>query len=110
MNSARLRTLTTFAVPLMVVFSTPSFADHGSCPCKSGAALEKADALNVFEPAQRAIVFWDGEKETIILSTDVRVAGISRPNLISEFIPLPSRPAVAGRPVEIFRRLAELDP
>jgi hypothetical protein len=113
MASTRPRAFTTLAVSLLAVFSTPSFADHGGCPCKSESALKNhehtMDTLAVFEPAQRAIVIWDDENETIILSTDVRLAGASRPSSISEFIPLPSRPAVVVQPIEIFRRLADLD-
>jgi hypothetical protein len=114
MTSTRSRPITTLAVSLMAVFSSPSFADHGGCPCKSETVLRNqnhvADTLDVFEPAQRAIVIWDGETETIILSTDVRLAGASQSGLIAEFIPLPNRPTVTVRPIEIFRRLADLDP
>jgi hypothetical protein len=89
----------------MAVFSSPSFADHGGCPCKSETVLRNqnhvADTLDVFEPAQRAIVIWDGETETIILSTDVRLAGASQSGLIAEFIPLTDDARGIERGIEI---------
>ena len=99
---------------MLAVFLTPSFADHGSCPCKSEATLRDsihvAEPLDVFEPAQRAIIVWDGKIETIILSTDVHVVGASTSSLIAEFIPLHSQPTVTVRSIEIFRGLADLNP
>lgn len=45
---------------------------------------------SVYEPGQKAIVAWNGERETLILSTDVRA---SENSWAVELIPLPSRPA-----------------
>lgn len=113
MRNALRRAVATMVVLLMAVVPPPSFADHGSCPCKSemapGNQNHTADASDVFEPAQRSIVVWDGTTETIILSTDVHLLGASDPSLIAEFIPLPNRPTVSIRPIDVFRRLADLD-
>lgn len=47
--------------------------------------------VTVFEPRQRAIILWNGEEETLLLSTDQRA---SQRSAVLEVIPLPSKPAV----------------
>jgi hypothetical protein len=47
--------------------------------------------VTVFEPKQRAIILWNGEEETLLLSTDQRA---SRKSAVLEVIPLPGKPTV----------------
>ena len=45
--------------------------------------------VSVYEPGQKAIIGWDGEKEILILSTDVYS---SHKTKVLEILPLPSKP------------------
>lgn len=48
------------------------------------------EGASVYEPGQKAIIAWDGEREVLILSTDVWA---SENTWALELLPLPSRPA-----------------
>src|SRR5581483_10044330 len=59
------------------------------------------------EPHQRAIVIWNGISERLILSTDL-ARQPSKPQPRLESLPLPTRPTVSKRGLEIFTNLATL--
>lgn len=82
-------------------------ADCGSvpfyAPLVSGVEVVTADhqpdelkfdplKVSVFEPRQRAIILWNGEEETLLLSTDQRA---SRRSAVLEVIPMPAQPEVS---------------
>ena len=60
-------------------------ADRGAIVTLSG--------VNIEEPAQRAIIVFDGSQEMIILQTDVRA---ERELKVVEFMPLPSDNMIIG--------------
>ena len=63
----------------------PAFlaADRGAIPFDPD--------VRIFEPNQRAIIAWNGQKQILLLSTDMRA---SRQVEILEVLPLPSEPQV----------------
>ena len=46
-------------------------------------------SVSIYEPGQKAIIAWNGQEETLILSTDVSASGET---LVLEIMPLPSNP------------------
>lgn len=70
----------TLAFMLIVTSMSVVSADRGMVP---------PGDVSVYEPGQKAIIGWNGEREVLILSTDVRA---SENTWVLEFLPLPSRP------------------
>lgn len=81
----------------MAMFPGPAAADRGSMPF-----LYEAE---VFEPAQNAIVAWNGREELLILSTDLRASQATR---VLEVLPLPAEPQVSKGDGAVFRRMNAL--
>ncbi|MBM4249472.1 MAG: hypothetical protein FJ149_08600 [Euryarchaeota archaeon] len=71
--------LALFLVPSVLAFT--ALADRGGIPLDREVVFE--------ESAQNAIVGWNGEKECLVLSTDLRSP---RPGRLMEMLPLPSAP------------------
>ena len=55
--------------------------------------------VRVFEPAQRAVILWNGQEEILLLSTD---QSATERSAILEVIPLPSEPRVRLGSLETF--------
>ena len=72
-----------FALVFMVLLSSAStaLADRGMIPIEP--------SVSIYEPGQKAIIAWNGQEETLILSTDVHAADNT---LALEIMPLPSNP------------------
>lgn len=72
-----------FVLLFMVLLPPVStaLADRGMIPVEPG--------VSIYEPGQKAIVAWNGQEETLILSTDVNAADNT---LALEIMPLPSNP------------------
>lgn len=88
----------TNSVPLLVVVMWGVLmADRGMIPVMPG--------VSVYEPGQKAIIAWNGEKEVLILSTDVYAEGETR---VLEILPLPSEPEVEKGSFESFEVLEGL--
>ncbi len=79
-----------FRALLLVIFlslitlplASVALADRGMVPI--------SDVL-VYGPGQKAIIAWNGEEETLILSTDVTASDDSQ---VLELLPLPSKPEI----------------
>jgi len=61
--------------------------------------------VDVYGPGQRAIIAWNGERERLILSTDLYADRNSR---VLEMLPLPSNPKVEKGAVESFEEVQRL--
>lgn len=61
--------------------------------------------ISVYEPGQKAIIAWDGEREVLILSTEVRA---SENSWVLELLPLPSQPTVGAGDFESFSKIQQL--
>ena len=61
--------------------------------------------ISVWEPGQKGIVAWNGEREVLILSTDVRAG---ERTWALEILPLPSRPEVGAGNLDSFLRIQRL--
>jgi hypothetical protein len=82
---------------LLLLLPSLVLADSGYVP------LGVAD---VYEPGQKAIIAWDGEKEILILATDVRADSDTK---ALEIFPLPSQPEkIEQGDFDSFVRVAEL--
>lgn len=82
---------------LMAIFAGSALADRGGIP--------PIHTVTISEPAQRAIIAFNGKKEIIILQTDVRA---DRETPILEFMPLPSVPWVTLAPEDCFAQLSRI--
>jgi hypothetical protein len=70
---------------VMVSAGAVAWADGGFMP------LEKANAnISIYEPAQRAILAWNGKTEVLILSVDAH--STAQRAKILQFVPLPAKP------------------
>jgi hypothetical protein len=77
--------------------SVAALADRG--------AIVPVGPVNIEEPAQRAIIAYDGLRELLILQTDVKA---DRETKVVEFMPLPSKPHVSLAPEGCFAALQEI--
>jgi len=82
---------------LFVLFSTVLLADIG--------AIIPVETINLDEPAQRAIIAYDGFEEILILQTELKT---SEATDVIRFIPLPSLPNVTATTKDIFSELQKL--
>lgn len=67
----------------------------------------KFDPLKVvvYEPGQRGIILWNGARETLLLSTEIRVSGAAS---LLEVIPFPSEPTAQLGDFEMFQKMQRL--
>ena len=79
---------------MMSLIALSAYADRGSIPFNP--------VVKIYEPAQRAILAWNGVEEILILSTDLRA---SEPTEILEVIPLPSEPVITESDTYLFDRM-----
>lgn len=89
----------TFSVLSLVLLlaARPAWADCGSIPFKPW--------VSVFEPNQRAVIAYNGHREILLLSTDLRA---SEQTKVLEVIPFPSEPKVAKGDLSVFANATEL--
>lgn len=81
----------------MVMMIQPADADRGSIPFKS--------RVKIFEPAQRAMIAWNGHEEVLILSTDMSASESTK---VLEVLPLPSEPVVKKGDIDVFPKAVAL--
>ncbi|KPJ52009.1 MAG: hypothetical protein AMS16_06990 [Planctomycetes bacterium DG_58] len=93
----RLTALTCGMVVALALGGSPVWADRG--------AIRTVKKIDIEEPAQRAIIAYNGVREVLILQTDVRAAEETK---VVEFMPLPSKPKVSLAPEGCFAELAKL--
>lgn len=97
--------LLTFSVALLSLHSHTALADHGGCPCATGSPDDAT--IDIAEPAQRAVVLWNGQTEQLLLATDIALT-VAREGSAVEFIPLPSKPsAVHAESTQVLDRVVE---
>jgi hypothetical protein len=110
------------ALVMIGALAAGTWADCGSVPFRSPLSLKrlielellpggqknvKFDPLDVvvYEPGQRGIVLWNGEEETLLLSTEIRT---SVPTSILEVIPFPNEPTVRLGDFSTFEKMQRL--
>lgn len=102
-------------VTVLLGIPFPTTADRGGCPrytdpdvayrMAAGPPLGPA-VVSAYEPAQRAVILWNGQEEILFLSTDL---GHRTAAVMSEMIPLPAEPTVVkSGSLELFAKLAAL--
>ena len=79
------------------VLCNAALADRG--------AIVPVGAVNIEEPAQRAIIAHNGVREILILQTDVKA---DKETKVVEFMPLPSKPEVSLAREGCFAALQEI--
>ena len=94
--------ITVFALVLVFSQPQPGFADRGSIPWGNWNAQNMPE---IFEPAQNAIIAWNGKEEILLLSTDLKA---SKPTKVLEVLPLPSEPIVTRGDVATFAKINAL--
>ena len=94
--------ITVFALVLVFSQPQPGFADRGSIPWGNWDAQNMPE---IFEPAQNAIIAWNGKEEILLLSTDLKA---SKPTKVLEVLPLPSEPIVTRGDVATFAKINAL--
>lgn len=82
---------------LIALFITIAFADLGVIPYDPDIA--------VYEPSQKAIIGFDGQREILILSTNVYA---SAPGTALEIIPLPAEPTISEGDFDSFYAVKDL--
>lgn len=112
MKTALLRIVTTifFVFSVMAAMPTSGFADRGSIPWgypdEPGALFPQFGMPpEIYEPAQNAVIAWNGKEEILVLATDLKA---SRPTKVLEVLPLPSEPVVTRGDIGIFAKLNAL--
>jgi hypothetical protein len=104
MNGKLTRTLAVLVVALglMVAGAQSGFADRGSIPWGD---WDLQNLPEIYEPAQNAIVAWNGKEEILVLTTDLRS---SKPTKVLEVLPLPSEPVVTRGDSSVFDKFNAL--
>ena len=95
-------TITALALGLVLCQMQPGFADRGSIPWGNWNTQNMPE---IFEPAQNAIIAWNGKEEILLLSTDLKA---SKPTKVLEVLPLPSEPVVTRGDVSNFAKINAL--
>lgn len=103
------------SVLCLVVMGLPlsAGADRGTCSPRSldinlssrPPGTEYTDLVMAYEPAQRAIILWNGNEEILALSTDLSYRS---PGVLTEVIPLPAQPVARVAHLELFSTLASI--
>ena len=70
------------ALSLLITGAQPGFADRGSIPWGD---WDLQNLPEIYEPAQNAIIAWNGKEEILVLTTDLRS---SKPTKVLEVLPL----------------------
>ena len=76
-------------------------ADRGSIPW----GMEDNLPTEIFEPAQNAVIAWNGREEILVLTTDLSA---TRPTKVLEVLPLPSEPVVTKGDGALFAKFNNL--
>lgn len=76
-------------------------ADRGSMPW----GFEDNLMPEIYEPAQNAVVAWNGREEVLVLTTNLSA---SRPTKVLEVLPLPSEPVVTKGDATLFAKFNNL--
>ena len=76
-------------------------ADRGSIPW----GMEDNLPTEIFEPAQNAVIAWNGREEILVLTTDLSA---TRPTKVLEVLPLPSEPVVTKGDGTLFAKFNNL--
>ena len=71
------------------------FADEGFIP------LGKID-ISIYEPGQRAVILWNGKKEVLIISTDIKASENTK---VLTILPLPAEPKISKGDFKIFEEI-----
>ena len=82
---------------LFLFLSIAIYADRGSIPFRPD--------VKIFEPAQRAMIAWNGEEEILLLSTDMKS---SESTEVLEILPLPTEPVVKKGDLKVFKKATAL--
>ena len=94
--------ITAVVFGLVFTLPQPGFADRGSIPWGNWNAQ---DMPEIFEPAQNAIIAWNGKEQILLLSTDLKA---SKPTKVLEVLPLPSEPVVTRGDAATFSKINAL--
>ncbi|HUW57609.1 MAG TPA: DUF2330 domain-containing protein [Planctomycetota bacterium] len=89
-------------VVVCLVSGPAGHADRGSIVLRK---VKVTQAVTVSEPAQRAIIAHNGEREVLILQTDVQASAETK---VLEFMPLPAKPTVSLASKACFSRLQDI--
>jgi len=81
-----------------IIIAPASNADRG------GIAISHVD-IPLSEPEQKAIICWDGEREMLVLSTDIKAGQTTK---ALEILPLPSEPQIKTVNETMFTELKEM--
>jgi len=81
----------------ILFLSISIYADRGSIPFRPN--------VRIFEPAQRAMIAWNGTEEILLLSTDMKASDSTE---VLEVLPLPAEPTVKKGDIEVFRKATHL--
>jgi len=107
-----LRIVTVFIVTVMVAAGLPETvaADLGSIPwgyldSQDSSIQSIGTPPEIFEPAQNAVIAWNGREEILVLTTDLKA---SKPTKVLEVLPLPSEPVVTRGDSTIFAKFNDL--
>ena len=93
-----------------MALSESGSADRGSIPWGYGDMQDVSIQQNgllpeIFEPAQNAVIAWNGQEEILVLATDLKA---SKPTKVLEVLPLPSEPVVTRGDSTIFAKFNAL--
>jgi len=91
--------------PRKIVFSAFAVLMLAGAVLGDRGAIVTVGEVDIEEPAQRAIIAYNGFRELLILQTDVKA---DRETKVVEFMPLPSKPTVSLAPKGCFAALAEI--
>ena len=85
-------------------------ADRGSIPwgyldSQDSSIQSIGSPPEIFEPAQNAVIAWNGKEEILVLTTDLKA---SKPTKVLEVLPLPSEPVVTRGDGSIFAKFNNL--
>jgi hypothetical protein len=70
-----------------------------------GGVIPIVPGVKIYEPAQRAVIAFDGKEEILLLSSDLKASEATK---VLEVIPFPSKPTVTRGDVEIYNRAVRL--
>ena len=90
---------------ILLLLLTVTFVISSSSISANGGVLSPDYERIVFLPEQKAVIFWDGTNETMILSTKINSDNISN---MAWIIPIPSKsnPEVSEGDIEVFDELS----
>ena len=95
---------------ILAALPKPGSADRGSIPwdysdSQGGLGQQNGLPPEIYEPAQNAVIAWNGKEEILVLSTDLKA---SKPTRVLEVLPLPSEPIVTRGDSAIFGKFNEM--